>query len=91
MGCVCTQYWLRAGTVAPTGRVICSLVCVHARARAPGAGGAVFGVEVCVSVRVSVPQLRCVGCGVLSSVTSHVCVFVCSVFVHAVVFCPSVR
>ena len=68
-GCVCTQYWLRAGTVAPTGRVICSLVCVHVRARGPGAGGAVFGVEVCVCVAVSV-----CGVGVLGVGPCRVCI-----------------
>ena len=69
MGCVCTQYRRRAGTVAPTGRVICSLVCVHVRARGPGAGGAVFGVEVCVCVAVSV-----CGVGVLGVGLCRVCV-----------------
>ena len=34
MGCVCTQYRLRAATVAPTGRVTCSVLCVCLCARA---------------------------------------------------------
>ena len=70
MGCVCTQYRLRAGTVAPTGRVICSLVCVCMCVRAGPAPAAPCSVLRFVSV--SLCQCAVSGCWVWVRV---VCVF----------------